>query len=59
MATVRKWKLMRPGQLEGKQVIDTKAQVVGEVAGIEIDVGPRKWQVTHLLVKLDDELQKL
>jgi len=46
---------MRPGQLEGKEVIDSKAQVVGEVAGIEIDVHPRKWKVAHLLVKLSDD----
>ncbi len=49
---------MLPGELEGKEVIDSEAQVVGTVAGIEIDVHPRKWKVTHLLVKLSDDAVK-
>ena len=41
---------MRPGQLEGREVIDTQAQILGEVCGIEIDVST--WKVTHICVAL-------
>jgi len=45
---------MRPSELEGKKVIDTKAKIVGTVSGIEIDL--REWKVTHLRIELTDEL---
>ena len=41
---------MRPGQLEGREVIDTQAQILGEVCGIEMDVST--WKVTHICVAL-------
>lgn len=43
---------MRPEKLNDKKVIDNRAQVVGEVAGIEIDVST--WKVTHLCISLSD-----
>jgi sporulation protein YlmC with PRC-barrel domain len=44
---------MRPENLNGKKVIDTKAHVVGEVAGTEIEVST--WKVTHLCISLSDD----
>jgi len=44
---------MRPDALNGKKVIDSEAQVLGEVAGIEIDIA--SWTVTHLCINLSDK----
>jgi len=43
---------MRPERLNGKAVIDSNAQILGEVAGVEIDVPT--WKVTHLCINLTD-----
>jgi sporulation protein YlmC with PRC-barrel domain len=43
---------MRPERLNGKEVIDTTAQVVGEIAGVELDLST--WKVTHICVDLSD-----
>lgn len=43
---------MRPERLNGKEVIDTEAQVVGEIAGVELDLST--WKVTHICVNLSD-----
>jgi len=45
---------MRPSELEGKQVIGTRAKVVGKVSGIEIDCS--EWKVTHMRIELADEV---
>jgi len=45
---------MRPSELEGKKVVDTKAKIIGTVSGIEIDLV--EWKVTHLQIELTDEL---
>jgi sporulation protein YlmC with PRC-barrel domain len=39
--------------LNDKSVIDSKARIVGEAAGVEIDIS--SWKVTHLCVNLSDE----
>ena len=41
---------MKAANLNGKQVITSEAQVLGEIEGIEIDV--TTWKVTHLHVSL-------
>jgi len=46
--------IMRPSELEGKKVVDTKAKIIGTVSGIEIDLV--EWKVTHLQIELTDEL---
>ncbi|MDH5771210.1 MAG: PRC-barrel domain-containing protein [Candidatus Bathyarchaeota archaeon] len=43
-------------ELEGKEVIDAKADKFGKVSGIEIDCS--KWRVTHLRIELDDDTVK-
>ncbi len=43
---------MRPERLNGMEVIDTEAQVVGEIAGVELDLST--WKVTHICVDLSD-----
>ena len=43
---------MRPDQIGGKQVIDSGAQVIGDVCGIEFDVSG--WEVTHVCVNLSE-----
>lgn len=45
---------MRPSELEGKNVVETGAKIVGSVSGIEIDCF--KWKVTHLRIELMDEM---
>jgi len=45
---------VRPSELEGKKVVDTKAKIIGTVSGIEID--SVEWKVTHLRIELTDEL---
>ena len=44
---------MRPEMLNEKKVIDTKAQVLGEVSGIEINLD--RWSIEGLYVRLDDD----
>jgi len=44
---------MRPDALNGKKVIDSEAQVLGEVAEIEIDIA--SWTVTHICINLSDK----
>jgi sporulation protein YlmC with PRC-barrel domain len=46
-------KILRPEKLHDKNVIDSKAQIVGDAAGIEIDVSG--WKVTHLCINLSDD----
>jgi len=48
---------MMSRELEGKEVIDAKADKFGKVSGIEIDCS--KWRVTHLRIELDDATVKL
>lgn len=48
---------MRPERLNGKNVIDTEAQVLGEVAGVEID--PSTWKVTHLCLNLSESASEI
>lgn len=43
---------MRPNQIDGKDVIDLNARILGEVYGIEFD--ETNWSVTHLCVSLSD-----
>jgi sporulation protein YlmC with PRC-barrel domain len=43
---------MRPERLNGKAVIDSAAQILGEVAGVEIDLST--WKLTHLCINLSD-----
>ncbi len=45
---------MRPERLNGKEVVDTTAQVVGEIAGVELDLST--WKVTHICVDLSDSV---
>ena len=45
---------MRPSELEGKQVIEAGAKIIGTVAGIEITLSD--WKVTHLRIELTNEL---
>jgi sporulation protein YlmC with PRC-barrel domain len=45
--------LLRPEKLEDKNVIDSKARIIGEAAGIEFDVSD--WKVTHLCINLSDD----
>ena len=45
---------MRPSELEGKNVVATGAKILGTVSGIEIDCSA--WKVTHILVRLTDEV---
>ena len=45
---------MRPSELEGKSVVGTEAKIIGTVSGIEIDC--LAWKVTHLLVRLTEEM---
>jgi len=45
---------MRPSELEGKSVVGTGAKIIGTVSGIEIDC--LAWKVTHLLVRLTEEM---
>jgi sporulation protein YlmC with PRC-barrel domain len=50
--------LMRPSELEGKNVIGTGGKVVGTVSGIEFE--PLSWKVNRLAVRLsDDAIQTL
>ena len=44
---------MRPFELEGKTVVETKARIVGKISGIEIDCST--WKVTSLHIELTDE----
>ena len=45
---------MRPSELEGKNVVTPEAKIIGAVSGVEIDC--LAWKVTHLLVRLADEM---
>ena len=45
---------MRPSELEGKSVVTPEAKIIGTVSGVEIDC--LAWKVTHLLVRLTDEM---
>jgi sporulation protein YlmC with PRC-barrel domain len=45
---------MKVADLNGKQVITSEAQVLGEVEGVEIDVG--EWKVTGLHINLEKEI---
>jgi len=44
---------MRPDQLGGKDVIDSEANVIGDVCGIEFDSSD--WTVTHVCINLSDK----
>ena len=44
---------MNPTELSGKTVSDTQGIVLGEIAGIEIDLPT--WKVTHLCINLSDD----
>lgn len=44
---------LRPEKLNDKSVIDSKAHVIGEAAGVEIDT--LTWKVTHLCINLSDD----
>ena len=48
---------MMSRELEGKEIIDAKADKFGKISGIEIDCS--KWRVTHLHIELDDDIAKL
>jgi sporulation protein YlmC with PRC-barrel domain len=41
---------LKAGNLNGKQVITSEAQVLGEIEGVEVDIST--WTVTHLHVSL-------
>jgi len=41
---------MKAAKLNGKKVITSKAEVLGEVEGVEIDVSD--WSVTHIQISL-------
>ena len=41
---------MKAAKLNGKQVITSNAEVLGEVEGVEID--PSDWSVTHIQISL-------
>lgn len=45
---------VRPSELEGKNVVDSGAKIVGTVSDIEINCS--EWKVTHLRIDLTDEL---
>jgi len=45
---------MRPSELEGKQVIEAGAKIIGAVAGIEIALSG--WKVTHIRIELTNEM---
>lgn len=40
-------------KIVGMQIISSKAHVLGEVSGVEVNT--ENWQITHLHVKLDNE----
>lgn len=40
-------------KLDGMQIISSKAHILGEVKGV--DINTESWQVTHIYVKLDNE----
>ena len=44
--------VIRPDSLNGKKIVDAEAQVLEEVAGIEIDIW--SWTVTHLCMNPSD-----
>jgi sporulation protein YlmC with PRC-barrel domain len=44
---------MRPSELQGKQVVETQARIIGAVTDVEIDVAD--WKVTNLRVELTDD----
>jgi sporulation protein YlmC with PRC-barrel domain len=44
---------LRPDQLGGKEVIDSKANVIGDVCGIEFNIPD--WTVTHVCINLSDK----
>ncbi len=44
---------MKVANLNGKKVITSEAQVLGEVEGAEIEIG--EWKATHLYVSLTKE----
>ena len=44
---------IRPDQLGGKKVIDSEAQIMGDVCGMEFNVSG--WKVTHVCVNLSDK----
>ena len=46
-------KTIRPEQLGGKTVIDSEAQIMGDVCGVEFNVSG--WKVTHVCVNLSDK----
>lgn len=45
---------MRPDQLNDRKVIDSEAEIVGEVCGIEIDIS--NWKVTDICIDLSDDI---
>lgn len=45
---------MKVANLNGKKVITSDAQVLGEVEGAEIQVG--EWQITHLYISLTKDV---
>ena len=44
---------MRVDELSGKKVIDSEAQILGEVSGIDVDL--KEWSVDSLYVRVDDD----
>ncbi len=45
---------MKVANLNGKKVITSEAQVLGEVEGAEIEIGD--WKITHLYISLTKDM---